>query len=313
MLRLISGIDANVNQVNENQQPDLSVILINWRMGDDLRGVLPSIENHETFVNYEVILVNKPSEDNAEEIVANYPWVRYIQHDIFGIAEMRNVGIRAAKGRYCLMLDADTDVLEGCFDELINFMDKHNRVAAAGGHTRRLNGEIEHNVKRFYSLMTIIARRSFISRIWPNNHWDQRHLMLDKDISKPYCGDWVAGACFCMRRKAIEQIGLFDDRYRFGFEDLDWCWRAKRLGWKIAFVPTAKIIHKVQRKSARGINRLAFDHLASGLRFFVKKTKIQLGYPDDTKRLEEMPYKEGRSLSLDSGGPDLTSTNPKAS
>jgi N-acetylglucosaminyl-diphospho-decaprenol L-rhamnosyltransferase len=267
--------------------PDLSIIFINWRMAHDLAHVFPSIERQVTRYSTEVILVNKHSEDGAEQIAAQYPFVRVIPHEQFGIAEMRNVGIRAARGRYCLMLDADTEVHAGCFDALVSFMDKYPRIAAAGGHTRRLNGELEHNVKRFYTLMTIIARRSPIQTFNPNHRWNRAHLMMDKDHRRPYLGDWVAGACFCMRREAIEQVGLFDDRYYFGFEDLDWCWRAKRLGWRIGFVPTARITHKVQRKSAQGLNRLTVEHLLSGLRFLWKKTKMDWGFPDDTVRLPE--------------------------
>lgn len=281
--------------VSEPTPPlDLSVILINWRMANDLAMVFPSIERQQTRFQVEVILVNKPSDDGAEQIAAKFPFVRVITHEKFGIAEMRNVGIREAKGRFCLMLDADTEVHEGCFDALVEFMDKYPRVAAAGGHTRRLNGELEHNVKRFYTLMTIVARRSPIQQFNPDHHWNRRHLMKDKNHRKPYLGDWVAGACFCMRRKAIEEVGLFDDRYYFGFEDLDWCWRAKRVGWKVAFVPTARITHKVQRKSAQGINRLTVEHILSGLRFLWKKTKIEYGFPDDTVRL---PRSEGKSQS----------------
>lgn len=267
--------------------PDLSVVLINWRFAHELKAVLPTIRAQKARVAVEVLVVNKPSGDGTEEFLSDAPDVRLVQHPVFGIAEMRNVGIRAARGRYCLMLDSDTEVLPGCFDALVQFMDRHPRVAACGGHTRRLDGEIERNVKRFYSLATIAIRRSPLQNVWPGNPWNRRHLMLDKSPDRPYLGDWVAGACFCMRREAIGEVGLFDDRYYFGFEDLDWCWRAKRLGWRIAFNPKARIVHKVRRQSARGFNRLTVEHIKSGLRFFAKKTRIEWGGADDTARLEE--------------------------
>ncbi|MDK2971050.1 MAG: hypothetical protein PWP23_805 [Candidatus Sumerlaeota bacterium] len=280
--------------VRENApRPDLSVVLINWRMGKDLQGVVPSIRHHQVSCGVEVIVVNKPSGDGTEELCAANPWMRLISHDVFGIAEMRNVGIRAARGRYCLMLDADTEVLPGCFDALVQFMDLYPKVGACGGNTHRLDGSLERNVKRFYTLPTIIARRSLIAKIWPENPWNRRHLMMDRDPEHPYYGDWVAGACFCMRREAIEQVGLFDDRYYFGFEDTDWCWRAKRLKWKIAFNPQARIIHKVQRKSAEGFNRLTVEHLLSGARFWLKKRTLAWGFRDRTVRLE--PPGKGRS------------------
>lgn len=252
-------------------QLDLSIILINWRMGKDVEQLLPCIEKHRHRCTFETILVNKPSEDQVEDVVrSKHPWVRLIEFDTFGIAVMRNVGLAAAKGRYCLILDADTELLPGCLDALVDFMDAHPTLAGCGGHTTRLTGEVEFNVKRFYDLPTVLVRRSPLGKAFPNNPWNRRHLMMDKDHEKPFYGDWMAGACFCMRREAIEQIGLFDQSYYFGFEDVDWCWRAKNAGWKIAFNPRARIIHKVQRLSDKGWNKLAWEHLKSGVRFWWK-------------------------------------------
>ncbi|MEQ8819830.1 MAG: glycosyltransferase family 2 protein [Sumerlaeia bacterium] len=266
-------------------RPDLSVVLINWRMAHDLAKVMPSIDAQERRCTIEVIVVNKPSGDGAEELVARYDWVRLISHPKFGIAEMRNVGIREARGRYCLMLDADTEVLPGCFDALVGFMDANRDVGACGANTRRPDGSIEYNVKRFYDLGTILVRRMPWHENWENNPWNHRHLMKDKDRSKPFAGDWVAGACFCMRRRAIEDVGLFDDRYKFGFEDTDWCWRARQAGWRIAFNPHARIIHKVQRMSAAGFNSLTVAHLRSGFLFWLKKTRMEWGLRDPSPRL----------------------------
>lgn len=255
-------------------------------MGQDLAEVLPTIRRQAPGFPFEVIVVNKPSDDGAEETCARFPFVRLISHEKFGIAEMRNVGIRASRGRYCLMLDADTELLPGCFSELVRFMESFPHLGACGAHTRRPDGSIERNVKRFYTLATVAMRRPPLSTVWPDNPWNRRHLMMDRDTNRPHYGDWVAGACFCMRRSTLEEVGLFDDRYYFGFEDVDWCWRAKRLGWKVAFCPSARIIHKVQRKSAAGVNRLTFEHLLSGLRFWWKIRRIGFGLGDDTIRLD---------------------------
>lgn len=275
---------------------DLSVVLINWRMGHELAGVVPSIRRQRAAIRLETIVVNKPSGDGTEQLCRENPWIRLVSHETFGIAEMRNVGILHSSGRFCLMLDADTEVLPGCFDALVRFMDRYPKVAACGGHTRRPDGSLEHNVKRFYDLATIAIRRSPPGQWWPDNPWNRRHLMLDRDHRRPFLGDWVAGACFCMRREAIRQVGLFDDRYYFGFEDVDWCWRAKRLGWRVAFCPKARIIHKVQRKSAAGFNKLTVEHLKSGFRFWLKKQRLAFGMPDDT-----LQFDEGRSRLLAEG------------
>ncbi len=279
----MTGVPRNIVAAGDARTPDLSIVIINWRMGHDVRQVLPSIEAHRHDALVEVVLVNKPSGDGVEELVAeNHPWVRLIPYDTFGIAVMRNQGIRESRGRLVLMLDADTELIDGCLDALVRFMDANPRIGGCGGHTTRPDGTFEYNVKRFYDLATVVARRSPLERIWPENPWNRRHLMKDKDHTRPFDGDWMAGACFCMRAATIREVGLFDDNYYFGFEDVDWCWRAKRLGWRIAFCPDARIIHKVQRMSARGWNKMAKEHIKSGIRFWWKTRQqgLHWAFPD---------------------------------
>lgn len=250
---------------------DLSVVMINYRMRHQLEQSLASIFVRPTSCQFEVVLVNKPSEDRTEELIPKaYPSVRIVSYDQFGIAEMRNVGIRNSAGRYLLMLDADTEVLEGCLEALVEFMDVNPDVGGAGAKTLRPDGSLEYSGKRFYTLATILIRRTPLGRWFPNNRWDRHHLMMDADHDQVLEIDWMAGACYLMRRTTVEQVGLFDEDYYFGFEDVDWCYRAKKQGWRICYVPQARIIHHIQRSSARGLNRMAWEHLKSGWRFYKK-------------------------------------------
>ena len=250
---------------------DLSVVIINWRQRYHMERSLPSIFNKNFSLKFEVILINKPSDDETENFIKeNYPEVKLIEHQKFGIAEMRNVGIINSQGRYILMLDADTEVLYASFDKMIKFMNEHPETGGAGGKTLKPDGNLEYSCKRFYSLPAILMRRTPLGKIFPHNKWDKNHLMMDKNHNEIFEIDWMAGACFLMRRKTIEQVGIFDEHFYFGFEDVDWCYRAKKLGWKIHYIPDACIIHYVQRSSAKGFNKMAFQHLKSGLRFWRK-------------------------------------------
>ena len=250
---------------------DLSVVMINYRMRHQLEQSLASIFARPASCKFEVVLVNKPSGDGTEELIPkSYPSVHLVSHEQFGIAEMRNIGIRNSSGRYLLMLDADTEVLEGCFDALVEFMDAHSDVGGAGAKTLRPDGSLEYSGKRFYTLATIFVRRTPLGRLFPNNRWDRHHLMMDADHDQVLDIDWMAGACYLMRRVSVEQVGLFDEDYYFGFEDVDWCYRAKQRRWRICYVPHARIIHHIQRSSARGLNRMAWEHLKSGWRFYKK-------------------------------------------
>ncbi len=248
---------------------DLSIVIINWRMAHHLGPCLKSLYERPHQLRFEVILVNKPSEDGAEKFTGIYPQLILAPFERFGISVMRNEGIRLSHGRYVLILDADTEVESGALDRLVSFMNTHPRVGVAGGKTFRPDGTLEYSCKRFYTLMTILFRRTPLGKWFPENRWERHHLMLDEDHENELECDWVAGACYLMRREAFMEVGVFDDSFYFGFEDVDYCYRVKKAGWKVMYIPQAVIIHHVQRKSA-GYNRLSWEHLKSGFRFWWK-------------------------------------------
>ena len=248
---------------------DLSIVIINYRMGHHLGPCLKSIYEGDHQLEYEVILVNKPSDDGTEKFAEIYPQLRLIPFEKFGISIMRNEGVRHSRGRYVLILDADTEVKNGSLDALVRFMDENPDTGVAGGKTFRPDGSMEYSCKRFYTPLTILFRRTPLGSWFPGNRWEKQHSMEDEDHDKPLECDWVAGACFLMRREAFEQIGLFDKTFYFGFEDVDFCYRVKKGGWRVRYVPDAVIIHHVQRKSS-GLNKLTWEHIKSGLRFWWK-------------------------------------------
>lgn len=268
---------------------DLSVVIINYRMRHLLEKCLRSIYSQHFNIDFEVILVNTYSEDKTPVMVKEYfPGVQLINTSRFGVALSRNVGLKASSGRYILMLDADTIVLTKAFDEMVEFMDRHPDAGGAGSKTVTPDGRLEYSCRTFYTIPIIIFRRTFLGSLFPNSKVLQRHLMMDWDHNSVREVDWVAGASFLMRREAVNRIGFFDEKFIFGFEDVDWCYRAKKDGWKIYYFPQGKIVHFVQRSSAKGFNRMAFEHLKSAFIFYRKNywEDSLLGYPRQTDILQ---------------------------
>lgn len=261
---------------------DLSIVIINYRMRHLLERCLKSIYSQDFKISFEVILVNTVSGDGTPEMVKEFfPQVRLINHDRFGVALSRNVGLKAAGGRYILMLDADTIVLPQAFDQMVEFMDSHKDAGGAGSKTLTPEGKLEYSCRTFYTLPIIVFRRTFLGSLFPHSRVLQDHLMMNWDHNSVREVDWVAGASFLMRKETVERIGYFDEKFVFGFEDVDWCYRAKKDGWKIYYFPEGKIVHFVQRASAKGFNRMAFEHLKSAVIFYRKNywEEGMLGYP----------------------------------
>ncbi|KPK71337.1 hypothetical protein AMJ71_06540 [candidate division TA06 bacterium SM1_40] len=250
---------------------DLSIVIIHYRMVDDLLRCLASIYDRKWDVAFEVLIIHKPSGDRSRQtIVESYPAVRIVETCRFGIASMRNLGIAGASGRILCTLDADVEVLPGAFDRLVEFMDTHAGAAGAGPKTLRPDGSLEPSCRRFYTVRTLLARRTPLRPLIGGDRLERVHLMEDWDHGSVREVDWVAGACIVMSRDAVGAIGMFDESFVYGFEDVDWCYRARLSGRTVYYVPDASIIHHVQRRSARGLNWMTLQHLKSAFHFYHK-------------------------------------------
>lgn len=235
-----------------------------------LTNCIASIVRSQKFNNYEIILVNKPSNNGTESFVRHkFPFVRLISYQKFGVAEMRNIGIKNAYGRYLLMLDTDTEVM--CdFTNVIQFMDAYKDAGALGPKLVAPDLSLQYSCRTFYDVTTILYRRTFLGDLFPQHPILRKHLMMDWDHSDIRQVDWVQGACFFMSRKAIENVGLFDEFSPFGFEDVAWCLRAYRKGWRVYYFPEVKVIHHYQRSSKDIFNKRAMEHLIAFIKFSIK-------------------------------------------
>lgn len=246
---------------------DLSIIIINSRMEDKLKLCINSLIKTQRNKDYEIIVVNQQKGLNANSTIPNdFPFIRLIPCPKFGVAMMRNIGIRNSRGDYLLMLDADTEVLDDLTD-LITFMREHFDAAAVGVKLLSKDYALQFSCRTFYDLRTIIFRRTFLGKLFPNHPIIERHLMLNWDHNCVRKVDWVQGAFFLMRKEAIDDVGLFDEFSPFGFEDVAWCWRAKKKNWNIYYFPAVRVIHHYQRTSHSLMSKRSFEHFIAFLKF----------------------------------------------
>ena len=250
---------------------DISVNFIHYRMQDLLLGCLESLYDKEHNVKFETIVVHKESGDRTPELVkSKFPQVTVINRtDPFGIAFYRNVGMKAATGRYIVNLDIDILFCDQMLDNAVRFMNEHPDAGCAGGKLLSLDGSIQYSCRTFYTLPIILMRRTPLGNIFKNSRIEREHLMLDWDHNSIRTVDWVGGGFAIIRREAIDDIGYLDEDYFYAFEDTDFCYRLWQTGWKVYYCPDAKIIHFENRPSF-GINRLALEHLKSGTKFWWK-------------------------------------------
>jgi GT2 family glycosyltransferase len=255
-------------------QPEVSIAIVSYNTRDLLRRCLATIAASGTTRAYEVIVVDNASTDGSREMVAeDYPGVCVLANgENAGYSRAVNQAIRAAAGRYVLVLNPDIEVLDGAIDALAGHLDRHSETGIAGGKLLNPDGSLQYSCRTFYTFSTLLHRRTPVGKLFPNSRVVRDHLMMDWDHDSEREVDWMLGACLMVRSEAIRDVGLMDERFFMYFEDVDWCYRMKQHGWKVVYVPAARMRHVHRRESARGgpLNARLLAHLNSMFRFFDK-------------------------------------------
>jgi hypothetical protein len=238
------GGEATQNIV-ATEQLDVSVIIASWNTRDILRDCLQSVYQQGGNVCLKVIVVDNASKDGSAEMVAvEFPQVQIIRNpDNRGFAAANNQGIAVAEGRYILLLNPDTVVLDQAIAKAVAFADARPEVGIVGCRTIFPDGRLQYNCYTFPSLLNLALKLSRLSRTFRRNRFFGRYRLTWWDYNSVRQIDAVAGCFMLARRQAIDEVGLMAEQYFMYSEDTDWCWRFRRKGWRTMYTPDPCIIH----------------------------------------------------------------------
>ena len=251
----------------------LLVVLVNYNTTALLSKCLDTLAQQQIDGDYRVVVVDNHSSDGgAEDIAAKYPSATLLRNETNeGYAKAVNQAIREFNSEYILVLNPDIEVKPGAINRLLTFMRKTHDAGIVGGKLLNPDGSLQYSCRTFYTLPILLLRRTFLGKLFPNSKTIARHLMSDWDHNSVREVDWMLGACLMIRRDALREIGLMDERFFLYFEDVDWCYRMKKSGWKVYYLPEAEMIHHHRRDSAKGFfSKSQQYHLTSMVRFYAK-------------------------------------------
>ncbi|MDH7480866.1 MAG: glycosyltransferase family 2 protein [Armatimonadota bacterium] len=252
-------------------QIDLSVVIVNWNTCSYLRKCLASVEL-DRISAMEVIVVDNASVDGSQEMVEReFPQVKLIKNTSnLGFSRAANIGIKASKGRYILLLNPDSEVQPGALSVLVKFADSNPRAGLFGPKILNADGSLQSSARRFPTPLAALFRNTFLGRLFPNNQYVKQYLMADWDHSSPREVDWLSGAALMLRREMLDEIGLLDERFFMYCEDVDIAYRAKQKGWKAIYFPEAKIVHFLAKSSDQAPNKMILTFHQSMYAFYKK-------------------------------------------
>jgi GT2 family glycosyltransferase len=200
---------------------------------------------HAGPISLDVVVADNESTDGTRELVeSEFPGARVITCRNRGFSHANNRGIMATDARYVLLLNPDTEVLEGTFAELVAELDARPLVGAAGVKQVTPDGRLFPTVRRFPNALRAWGEALAVEK-WP---FGASRLLGERELDlRLYDGelpcDWTSGSFLLLRREALESSGLLDERFFIYSEETDLCLRVKRGGWDVRHLPAMTILH----------------------------------------------------------------------
>lgn len=225
---------------------DLSIIIISYNTRNMTLDCLESVFEQTKNVSFEVIVLdNASSDDSAGEIAARYPHVKLIaRKENLGFAEGNNVAAKEAVGKYLLLLNPDTVVLDGAIQKLLNFAKENPQAEIWGGRT--LFGDKSLNPASCWrkpSLWEIFCRCFMLPSLFPDSPIFNTGSYGGWDRSTVRQVDIVSGCFFMLKLELWEKLGGFLPEFFMYGEEADFCLRAQKAGARPMVTPSATIIH----------------------------------------------------------------------
>lgn len=263
-----------------NLSEDLSVVIVTWNSDDEIGNCLNSIflENENA---PEVIVVDNDSRDRTREILAGYDdKIKVILNpDNKGYTWACNQGIEASRGKYVLLLNPDTLIVDNALEKLVDFMDKNANAGAAAPQLLNEDMSIQHSCRTLPGYWDMFCEMTLLSAIFPRSRVFSRWKMRYFDHNTIEEVEQPMAAALIVRKELLDSVGNMDGRYSMFFNDVDLCKKIIDTGNKIIFYPGAKIVHAKGKSIYKDRARMIKVWTDDCLKYFSKYHYNLILYP----------------------------------
>jgi GT2 family glycosyltransferase len=255
-------------------RPDLSLIIVNWKSSEYLRGCLQSLRACSDGLAIEVIVLDNASYDGSDKVTASIlPEAIFVQMESNrGFAGANNMGARLASGDVLLFLNPDTEVKDKSLYEMLSVCQSANDAGAIGCRLLNSDGSLQTScIQSFPTITNQFLDADCFRRLFPRSKlWGMAALFDSSGRIQPV--DAISGACLMIRHSIFNSIGGFSEDYFMYGEDLDLCYRVARSGYKNYFVPSATVIHHGGGSTTcRDEHQFANVQMRESVRLFIEK------------------------------------------
>ena len=231
--------------------PSVAIVIVTYNSRDEIGPCLDSLVGHTAPFATTVTVVDNASSDGTSAYVREgWPSVQVIDAGgNLGFSRANNLGIRATRGDYVVVLNPDTIAPPGGMPTLVRGLAAHPDAAIAGPRLLNERGFPELSWGPAISPWGELKQK-IVSSLY---HRKVRRVVRRIDHLSRQSREvaWVTGACMAIRRADLEGVGLFDERYFLYTEDVDLCMAVRRRGRRVLFFAQAEFVHHQGRSAAR--------------------------------------------------------------
>ncbi|TVR99183.1 MAG: glycosyltransferase family 2 protein [Rhodospirillales bacterium] len=260
-------------------QIDLSVVVVTWNSRHDIHRCLASVTDSSRSVREIIVVDNGSTDGTVEHVRRFFPSAVVIRNGAnLGHARAANIGFERARGRYVVILDADTEFRRELLPAMVDFLEREPSAHICAPRLYYPDGRLQETNRNLPTpAAAVFGRRSLVARLWPGNPLTARYLRRDlRGETRPHPVQQVSAAVMMFRRDMIERIGGWDEGFFAYWLDTEWCIRAGKAGLGVWSLPHLSATHHESNRPAvrktwrrlwmfhRGAMRLYRLHYAGG-------------------------------------------------
>ncbi len=227
---------------------EVSIIIINYNTFLLTLDCITSIIEKSEGISYEIILVdNASTEKDPQLFLEQFPDIQLIRSEQnLGFAGGNNLGIQHARGKYILLLNSDTVLLNNAGQLAFNLMEQDFSIGVLSGQLQYENKVLQAVAGRFPSISRELIELFRVSKFFSKEKRARYYLGTEADYTKSFESDWVWGAFFMFRKEDLKYFpkGKLHDEFFMYYEDVQWCYHFKKhLKKKVCYSPEPKAVH----------------------------------------------------------------------
>lgn len=224
-------------------QPDISAVIPAYNRADLLERCLASLRT-SVGVTWEAVVVDNASPEDLSAVRAAFPEVRWLTcPENVGYAAANNLGLRGARGRFFCQLNSDAELLPDTLAQVVRYLDAHPQVGAATPRNVGPEGETQSTVSPEHGLQMAWLRDSGPHLLFPTAPPFRDWMMPRFDFERTQEVPTTQTTCLVIRREAYERVGEMDPELFLFYNDVDYCRRLRRDGWKLVYLADTRVIH----------------------------------------------------------------------